>query len=407
MLSRRLHTPEGTSDLLQREAYRLRKVRNDVMQVFSGYGYTEVTTPEIEYYDVFEGGQGLLTQEKMIKFFDRDGRILVLRPDLTTPLARLTATKLDGKIQKLCYSGKVFRNFQGGIRPCETSQAGIELIGLRGAEADAEVIAASIRSMLACGLKEFQIEIGQVEIFKELMEQTGLDPEMTEQIRVFIDQKNIFGVQELLNHCDIPAEQAELILQMPSLYGGSEILEQAEKLTTGKRAEAAVKNLREVYTILEEYGLSEYVSLDLAMVQSLDYYTGIIFKGFARGVGFEVCAGGRYDSLMSRFGQDCPATGAALYLDLLNDALFRQGVVIEAEGIGALVCGTDSKTARKLAEQLRNSGVRTEYYLGDEDPYLYAKEKGIPALYRCNEKGISKCDMVSGKEQLTEGGMFA
>ncbi len=407
MLSRRLHTPEGTSDLLQREAYRIRKVRNDVMQVFSGYGYTEVNTPEIEYYDVFEGGQGLLTQEKMIKFFDREGRILVLRPDLTTPLARLTATKLSGDIHKLCYAGKVFRNFQGGIRPCETSQAGIELIGLKGAEADAEVIAASIRSMLACGLKEFQIEIGQVEIFKELMEQTGLDPEITEQIRVFIDQKNIFGVQELLNHCDIPTEQAELILQMPSLYGGAEVLEQAEKLTTGKRAEAAIKNLREVYTILEEYGLSDYVSLDLAMVQSLDYYTGIIFKGFARGVGFEVCAGGRYDGLMSRFGKDSPATGAALYLDLLADALYRQGVVIEAESIGALVCGNDRKTARQLAEQLRASGVRTEYYLGEENPVDYAREKGIPALYRCDEGAVTKCDMVSGKEQLVEGGVLA
>ena len=132
MLSRRLHTPEGTSDLLQTEAYRLHRVRNDVMKIFSGYGYTEVTSPEIEYYDVFAGSQGLLTQEKMIKFFDREGRILVLRPDLTTPLVRLTATKLGTGIHKLCYAGKVFRNYQGGIRPCETSQAGIELIGLSG-----------------------------------------------------------------------------------------------------------------------------------------------------------------------------------------------------------------------------------------------------------------------------------
>lgn len=406
MLSRRLHTPEGTSDLLQGEAFRLRRVRNNVMGVFSGYGYTEVTTPEIEYYDVFAGSQGLLTQEKMIKFFDREGRILVLRPDLTTPLARLTATKLDQGVHKLCYAGKVFRNYQGGIRPCETSQAGIELIGLSGAEADAEVIAASIRALQSCGLKEFQIEIGQVEIFKELMAQTALDPDVTEQIRVFIDQKNIFGVQELLEHYDVPEELAELILKMPSLYGGGEILEQAAQLVTGKGAESAIKNLQEVYQILEEYGLKEYVSLDLAMVQSLDYYTGLIFKGFARGVGFEVCAGGRYDGLMNRFGKAAPATGAALYLDLLADALYRQGVVEEPEGTEALVCGSDTRTARRVAEQLRAAGVRTEYYLDKGNPEEYARKKGIVSLYRCDGT-VEKCNLLSGKKQRLEGGDLA
>ena len=407
MLSRRLHTPEGTSDLLQTEAYRLHRVRNDVMKIFSGYGYTEVTSPEIEYYDVFAGSQGLLTQEKMIKFFDREGRILVLRPDLTTPLVRLTATKLGTGIHKLCYAGKVFRNYQGGIRPCETSQAGIELIGLSGAEADAEVIAASIRALQSCGLKDFQIEIGQVEIFKELMAQTGLEPDVTEQIRIFIDQKNIFGVQELLEHYDVPNELAELILKMPSLYGGREILQQAARFVTGKRTENAIQNLREGYEILEEYGLEEYVSLDLAMVQSLDYYTGLIFKGFARGVGFEVCAGGRYDRLMSRFGKDAPATGAALYLDLLADALYRQGVLKEPEGTAALVCGTNTRAARQIAEQLRSAGVRTEYYLDKGNPEEYARNKGIPYLYRCDDETLEKHNLLSGKKQTLEGGDLA
>ena len=392
MANLRLHTPEGTSDSLPNEALNKRTICSRIMEVFTGYGYAEVVTPTFEYYDVFADEMGLLSQEAMLKFFDPEGRILTLRPDLTTPLARMTATKLEGDVQKLWYVGNVFRNHKKSIRPKEAVQAGIELIGVGTADADAEVIAMTIHALQACGLQDFQIEIGQVDIFKDLMKQTGLDETVTEQIRIFIDQKNILGVQELLEHHSISNELAQIIMEMPSMFGGIEVLEQAEALQLSPRSRAAIANLREVYDILCDYGLADFVSIDLAMVQSIDYYTGIIFKGFARGLGFEVCTGGRYDTLLSRFGTQRSATGAALSVDLLAAALFRQGNEKQEFRIDALVCGGfyERKAARTLAAKLRACGLVVENYLDvydQEKALCYAKSRNIKQILVCHSGG--------------------
>lgn len=408
MIRQTLHTPEGTADVLQNETLTRLDLYDTFRHIFRGFGYAEVIPPTFEYYDVFAAKQGLLSQENMLKFFDREGSILVLRPDLTMPLARMTATKLTGEVQKLCYIGNVFRNQKRNIQTIESVQAGIELIGVGTAEADAEVIAVTIQSLLASGLQDFQIEIGQVDIFKDLMKQTGLQEEVCEQIRVFIDQKNILGVQELLENYTISPDLANIILQMPSLFGGEEVLQQAEKLPLSPRAKAAISNLREVYDMLEEY--HDYVSVDLAMVQSIDYYTGIIFKGFARGLGFEVCTGGRYDTLLERFGKCKPATGVAISLDLLTAALFRQGQGKKSFVVDALVCGDyyERKAARRLGAVLRQQDLIVENYLQPfdlEKAKQYAKERGIEKLYVCQSGGTVL--ILDQKKNTTEQAMLA
>lgn len=251
----------------------------------------------------------------------------------------------------------------------------------------------TIHALQACGLQDFQIEIGQVDIFKDLMKQTGLDETVTEQIRIFIDQKNILGVQELLEHYSISNELAQIIMEMPSMFGGVEVLEQAEALQLSPRSRAAIANLREVYDILCDYGLADFVSIDLAMVQSIDYYTGIIFKGFARGLGFEVCTGGRYDTLLSRFGAQRSATGAALSVDLLAAALFRQGNEKQEFRIDALVCGGfyERFAARALAAKLRACGLVVENYLDvydQEKALCYAKSRNIKQIVVCHSDGM-------------------
>ena len=280
----------------------------------------------------FVGNEGSIAQEEMIKFFDRKGRILVLRPDITTPIARIAATKYKEDVMPLrfYYVGNAYRHDHDepyqGTRQREFTQAGVELIGADTPEADAEVIALTVKSLLAIGLKKFQIEIGQVEFFKGIVEQINLSKEDTEKLGELIDSKASIGIEELVAGYSINAELKNIIKGFPLLFGGIEVLNNINRECLNQRSISALKNLEEVYSILNDYGIEKYISIDLGMVQSMDYYTGIIFKGFTDGMGFPVCGGGRYDKLINDFGVDIPATGVALGVDRLMSVLEREGI---------------------------------------------------------------------------------
>lgn len=388
------HTPDGTQDTLVDETKAFNRIQKNIMQVFAGFGYGELKTPTFEFYDVFEGN---MDQEQMLKFFDAQGRILVLRPDITTPIARLYANKLADEMPKrFCYSGSAYRNrkMNAGLKLTEFTQSGIELINSAGSEADAEVIAVCIKALLAAGLDDFLIEIGQVEFFKEIMKQSGLNEEQTEKIRVLIDQKNTLGVYETLSNLSVDEELKQVINDLPQMFGDISIIEKAERLNVSNAAKAALMNLKKVYEILEDYGLSQYISIDLGMVKGLDYYTGIIFKGYTRGLGFNVCGGGRYDGLIGKFGTSVSATGVAIGIEMLLSALYRQGKIADMFSIDAFVCYKENsrKEAFTLADQLRENGEIVEMQLHPmllDEAVRYAAQKSIKKIYYCAD-GIVK-----------------
>lgn len=377
------HTPDGVLDLLEKECSVKRQVELTIHQVFHSRGYFEIQTPTFEFYDTFAH----MEQSIMMKFFDRNGRILTLRPDLTTPIARIFATKYADEIlpKRISYIGSAFRDGDAvaGALQKEFTQAGIEFIGQSSPEADAEVIATTIKALLACGLQKFQIDIGQAEFFKGIMEQSGLDTEGIESLRKLIDQKSFAAVEQLADSYKISPEIKELILELPNLFGGVEIIERVKEKPLGKRAKTALDNITAVYEILKDYGFEKYISIDLGMVQGLNYYTGIIIKGFTEGVGFPVCGGGRYDNLIGEYGKPIPATGVAIGVERLVSALNYNNTEFETPTVHTLVCYDKERSiAFKIADGLRSSGLCVEVWTGGDGAKEYAKVRGIGGIVK-------------------------
>jgi len=402
----KIYTPEGVQDILQNECFFKKNLEDRIRKVFRASGYYEVETPIVEFYDVFCTEENIMPQETMFKFFDQQGRILVLRPDITIPIARVTATKLKDAAYplRIFYIGNSFKyNEVGGGKQKEFTQAGVEIIGVTAPEADAEVIATAIDAVKATGLENFQIDIGQVEFFKGLMEETGLSDEETEMMRVLIDRKDFLGIEELVKEHKIRDDLKELILSLPKLFGSTDVIDRVEKYPINRRSIKALNNLRSIIKILEDYGLSKYVSIDLGMVQSLNYYSGTIFRGFTYGVGFPILSGGRYDRLVEKFGKESPATGFSMGINMVMMALERQKIEAEKPMVDTLVCYGEEgrKTAFRICETLRKQGLVVEMDIngGDfETSRNYAVSKGIGGILKIlDDENIEVYNLEKGE----------
>ena len=395
------HIPPGVQDFLPDEYFNKITLEQKVREVFDSWSYLEVDPPSFEYFDVFSEGKPSIQQEQIFKFFELGSRILVLRPDFTMPIARIVATKLNGESLpiRLSYIGNIYRyeREQSG-KQREIAQAGVELMGVEGPEADAEVIAIAIESMKSIGLTDFQIDLGQVEFYKGIIEQCGLNNEQSDRLTVLIDNKDMLTLELFLNDLDMSKELKELFMKLPLLYGDVDMLKEASKIANNPRSRAAIDNLYAVYAILDDYGLSEYITFDLGMIHSINYYTGIIFRGMTDDIGYPICGGGRYDKLVSEFGYDIPATGFALGIKRLLIALERQGSLSSKPGIDALVVfGKDNrKKGYAYMQQLRRSGKRVEHFLLDRrtvEPEQYARAKSIGKIIKVEDNTIEELDL--------------
>ena len=327
----------------------------------------------------------------MYKFFDREGNTLVLRPDITPSIARCVAkyyNDTDLPI-RLSYIGNTFINnsgLQGKLK--EFTQIGAELINDGSVDGDAEVIAMVIDSLLESGLEEFQVELGQVEFFKGLAEEAGMDVETQEYLRELIERKNFFGVEGLLSTLNISEELKAVFLKLPELYGGVEIFEKAKKLTKNDRAIKAIERLETLYTIINEYDLSKYVSFDLGMLSHYKYYTGIILKAYTYGTGDAIVTGGRYDNLLRQFGKTAASVGFAINVDDLMIALNRQNIEIPVKYNNTMILykASEREMAIKLAGHFRSTGINIEM-VGKkenkvlEDYFKFAKKNHVGGIF--------------------------
>lgn len=357
-----MHTPEGVRDIYNSECERKRKLTKRLLHTMHHYGFQDIETPSFEFFDIFSKKRGTVASRDMYKFFDREGNTLVLRPDMTPQIARCAAKyfKEETLPIRLCYQGSTFVNnesFQGKLK--ESTQIGAELLEDASPEADVEMIALTVECLLTAGVKEFQVEVGQADFFRGLVEEAGFDEEEIEALRLLIEDKNIFGVEEMVSGKTIDPMVKEPLLKMPELFGSVQMLEEAKQLTTNARALSAIRQLEQIYELMKAYGYENYLTFDLGMLGKYNYYTGIIFRAFTYGTGDAVAAGGRYDNLVGQFGKDAPAIGLCVYVDQLLNAMARQKLLEETDSDRTLVLYQEScyLTAVRLAANFRKDGM--------------------------------------------------
>ena len=333
-MQRIFHTPEGVRDIYNGECSQKRKVQEKIHRVFHQYGYEDIETPTFEYFEVFSREVGTIPSSELYKFFDREGNTLVLRPDFTPSVSRACATYFnpDEEPVSLCYTGNTFINnssYRGRLK--ETTQMGVEHIGDESADADAELLAMTVECLLAAGLTEFQVSVGQVDYFKSLLKEAELDTEAEERLRTLISQKNSFGVQEFVEEQKLKEGIARAFVEIPQMFGSADVLKKARSLTNNARALEAVARLEEIYEILKIYGYEKYVSFDFGMLSKYQYYTGIIFQAYTYGTGEPMIKGGRYNGLMKHFGKPAASIGFAIEVDNLLLALSSQKLLSEKD----------------------------------------------------------------------------
>jgi ATP phosphoribosyltransferase regulatory subunit len=306
---------------------RLRRTVEDVaMSVFEGWNYEEVITPSVDYYDLFEQGMGRGEAQRGFRFTDNDGRLLALRPDVTSSVARMAATLLSERPRPLrfCYAAPVFRQQTQSHAEWrrENTQLGCELIGANGKSTDLEILRLAAEILTRLNL-DYCITINNVEIFNGVAAQMSLSPSAREELRRLIDTRAASELQQFLQNYD--SREGHVFSQPAQLTGKREVIKTARKLITNERSLAALNVLDELWNEIESLGLQDAFEIDLGDVSSLDYYTGLSLKIFVHGAGMSVGRGGRYDGLTGNFGRAEPAVGFVLNLDALTEVLGRKG----------------------------------------------------------------------------------
>lgn len=383
----RSQIPHGIQERFLAEAARRRQAESTLRECFARWGYEEVIPPTFEYYDNLVVGASAELERAMYRFFDREGHTLALRADFTPQVARMVATKLcDRPLPVRCfYAGSLFRHEepQAG-RKREFTQAGVELAGLDAAAADAEVVALAVVALEAMGLCDFQVNLGQMAFFRALTH--GLAPEVLGLIRKAIDHKNGACLVEALTQARVVGERRDLLLRLPDLIGGPEVLDEVQALSAGLAqasvAVAALERLAKVYRLLQAYGVSGRVILDLGEVRGMDYYTGITFRGVAPGLGWPLVSGGRYDDLIAHFGRPLPAIGFGLGLERALLAQTHQGVSQPVPAVHVLLGGHDRPDCLALARCLRQRGCRVELDLLGLDQAQLVRQARLQGIAR-------------------------
>ncbi|MCD2347325.1 ATP phosphoribosyltransferase regulatory subunit [Clostridium guangxiense] len=369
MINLRKYIPEGTRDILFNECTNKKNIEDILRSVYIEMGYREVNSPIFEFYDVYNLKNQPIKQEKMYKLFDNMGRMMVLRPDMTTPIARIAATKIKNKKypMKLCYTGNVYRmNEVLNGKISEVTQSGIEVIGSNNLRADVEVLIAAIKALIKAGLKGFKIEIGQAEFFKSIVEDIDIEEEYIEQLRTLIENKNFSEVENFIfDNKEKLKDKGNILSKLPELFGGKEVIEKAKKLINNEKALDTLKIISKVYEVVENAGYGEYLSIDLGMVQHINYYTGLIYRGYAKGIGDTLLSGGRYDNLINQFGCDIPATGLAINVDNLMEALENSNKNCADDFVKFMVFGVKIEKAYLEADELNKKGIKAEVSLFD------------------------------------------
>ncbi|MHB0858868.1 MAG: ATP phosphoribosyltransferase regulatory subunit [Anaerolineae bacterium] len=390
-LAQNLRLPHGVTDLFFEQAAAKTEMERLLAESFQRWGYQRIIPPTFGYYESLSTGASPQLEDEMVRFFDREGRILALRPDMTIPTARVVGTKLYDQTLPLrfYYIGQVFRHVdpQAGWHR-EFTQAGLELIGAGRPEADAEVVTAAVAALQAIGMADFQINLGEVGYLQAVLNGGRLANDDLRLLEQAIDRKNDVELERVVRDLGLPEAAARAVRAIPHLCGDHAVLDEAARLAPNAGAAAVIDRFAQVYDLLRLEKVAGHIILDLGEVRSMAYYTGISFHGYVAGLGFPVCSGGRYDSLVARFGADLPAVGFAMGIE--RSLLVTAPAVDTAPHLVMPSCG--HPTCHRLAAQARAKGLRVEVdVLGRAPAELeaYARAKSAHRVLVCMEDGAS------------------
>lgn len=360
--TRKFSTTPGTRDILPPESTRLLDVQARILGRFRLHGFREVITPALEYSEVVEEPK---LRDASFKLFDPDNQMLLLRPEMTTPIARLVAQRLRNAPtpHKLSYSLPVYRRAGVGHgQSAEFRQAGVEVVGSSSPGEDAGTIALLVETLQSLGLRaprDFVLVLGQTAFYEGYLRRVA--PEGASELLAALAAKDLVRVDEISP--DVPDEAAG-VREIPRLVGpatDASIMQKAERYAEGEAA-AALENLREILAHLDAGGHLDSVMLDFGLIGRHNYYTGAVYEVYASGLGFTVANGGRYDNLLRRFGEPLPATGFAISLERL------MSVLPDREPPPLLVLVGGAVEATRLAAQLRSTGVPVLHLADDLAP---------------------------------------
>lgn len=386
-------TPEGTKDLLFEESVANEMISETLASVYHGRGFNKVSTPGIEFYDVFAMPEAAIPMENMFKFSDSKGRLVVVRPDSTLPIARMAATRLKNERHpiRLYYTQRVYISNPGLTgRSNEIMQSGIELIGAKGKRADLEVITTATEALNKLirrqYISDFRLELGHAGFFKALVRKLDITESEREDIRRFIESKNYSALNSMLDNLK-PSKAVEAIRRLPRLFGGEEVLEEASALCEDEESRRPLEYLKEIFNDLKGYMSDKQIMIDLGLVQRNDYYSDIVFSGYVEGSGEPVLVGGRYDNLLGKFGAPAPSSGFAINVNALASVMVRNGDKLPKHIPSILVYGEngyETKAVSFTQSLLENekAPVIAENSVAEtlEEALQYAKERGIAKL---------------------------
>jgi ATP phosphoribosyltransferase regulatory subunit len=320
--------PSGTRDVLPEETREVRAITDALRAVFERHGYGEIYTPALEYESVL-GRADMAEASPSYRVFDETGAVLVLRSDMTVPIARVVASRYAGSDPPLrfCYFAHCYR----GVRPQrgqprELLQAGIELIGSRAPDGTAEALSVLCACLDATGLKDYRIGVGDASLFPSLMASLGVPGELREELLGKLAMRDFVGLETELERSGLDDDAIAVLLEVPQRRGGPEVLSGLPA-----PAEEAVAGLTRILGLLPADAAGRII-FDLGLLRKIGYYTGAVFEVYDPAIGAPIGGGGRYDDLLSRFGRSLPAVGFALGVDMLHIALAG-----EERGTGALL----------------------------------------------------------------------
>lgn len=388
MMKKILHTPEGVRDIYKEEFEKKVYLENELCRVLKNYGYHAIQTPTFEFFDIFGKEIGTTPSNELYKFFDREGNTLVLRPDMTPSVARAVAKYfMDEDMPiRLSYLGNTFINnssYQGRLK--ETTQLGAELIGDATVLADAEILSMVVACLKAAGLCEFQIGVGHSGYFQGLLEAGNISEDDANALKTLILNKNFFGVEEYVETLGLSENLKTLFSLLGSLDTSPKELEATKELAANYPSVAdALENLIALNNLLSLYDIQKYVSIELGIISTYQYYTGIIFAGYTFGSGEAIVKGGRYDKLLTYFGKEAPSIGFSIVVDQLLAALSRQKIDITLKNNAMLLVYDEAnqENAILMAKALREDNTAVELLLFDKnkkkaDYEAYAKRNRI------------------------------
>ncbi len=317
-----IRIPQGMRDLIGEEVNKKRKAQEVIEKVFGSFGYQQIMTPMLEYFDTYQQAFSNTDATEMYKFFDHEGNILSLREDMTVPICRVCASKFSNSRPpfRFFYTSDVFkvRHVFAGKRG-EVTDCGVECIGLD-ESSDVEILYMALTVLNELKFQKYQLEIGNARFFQCACDSLNLTSEEKTKLADLVDRKSIVDLTEYVETLSLKEKEKQFFLALPFLTG-TDIFSQAYDICLSEEMKKEVDQLKTLYDKLKQLNMHTNISFDLGKIPHLDYYTGIIFEGYIQESGTSILSGGRYDNLMGRFGRDLPACGFSIKLDYILDAL--------------------------------------------------------------------------------------